>query len=79
MRWDHLTLTAFGGIAAFLLGAALLLADAHDLFTPVIAMIGGIAGLAHANQERLKERIEMLEAQAARREWREPTKAPWDR
>ena len=42
-------------------------------------MIGGIAGLAHANQERLKERIEMLEAQAARREWREPTKEPWDR
>ena len=48
MRWDHLTFTAFGGIA----------------------------GLAHANQERLKERIETLEAQAVRREWREPTKAP---
>jgi hypothetical protein len=79
MRWDRLTLTAFGGTAAFLIGAALLFEDARELFAPVIGMIGGLAGLAHANQERLKERIETLERQAARREWREPAKAPWGR
>jgi hypothetical protein len=36
MRWDRLTLTAFGGIAAFLIGAALLLNDGRSLFAPVI-------------------------------------------
>jgi hypothetical protein len=53
MRWDRLTLTALGGIAVFLIGAALLLADARPLFAPVIGMIGGIGALALANQARL--------------------------
>jgi hypothetical protein len=46
MRWDRLTLTALGGIAVFLIGAALLLEDAGTLFVPLFGMVGGIAALA---------------------------------
>ena len=71
MRWDRLTLTALGGIAVFLIGTALLFADGQALFAPVFGMVGGIAGLALANHERLTARVEALEKRLAQREWRE--------
>ena len=70
MRWDRHSLTAFGGIAALVIGAAMLLADASTVFVPVIGMVGGIAALALANHERLKQRIEALEERLAQAEWR---------
>jgi hypothetical protein len=54
MRWDRQTMTALGGIAAFLIGGAMLVEDARPLFVPVIGMVGGIAALALANHERLQ-------------------------
>jgi hypothetical protein len=71
MRWDRLTLTALGGIAALLLGMALLLEDELPLFAPVVAMVGGIAAVAMANHERLKLHVDALEKRLAQREWRE--------
>jgi uncharacterized membrane protein YfcA len=56
MRWDRLTFTALGGIAAFLMGIAMLLADERSLFAPVFGMVGGITALAMANHERLSRR-----------------------
>jgi hypothetical protein len=38
MRWDRLTFTAFGGIAALVIGGAMLLEDASAVFVPVIGM-----------------------------------------
>ena len=70
MRWDRHTLTAFGGIAALVIGGALLLADARAAFVPVIGVVGGVAAMALANHERLKLRIEALERRLAQAEWR---------
>jgi hypothetical protein len=70
MRWDRLTFTAFGGIAALVIGGALLLEDASAVFVPVIGMVGGIAAMALASHERLKQRIEALENRVAQAEWR---------
>jgi hypothetical protein len=39
MRWDRHSLTAFGGIAALVIGAALLLEDASAVFVPVLGMV----------------------------------------
>jgi hypothetical protein len=77
MRWYRLTLTALGGIAALLMGIALLLQDERELFAPVFGMIGGIAAVAMANHERLRLRVEALEKRLAQHEWRE--RAQWDR
>jgi len=71
MRWDRHTMTASGGIAALLIGAAMLLEDARPLFAPLIGTVGGIAALALANHERLKLRMDALEQRLAQREWRE--------
>ena len=60
MRWDRLTFTALGGVAAFLVGIALLLGDERPLFAPVFGMVGGIGALAMANHERLKLRVDAL-------------------
>jgi hypothetical protein len=70
MRWDRHTLTAFGGLAALAVGGALLLADAGAAFVPVIGMVGGVAAMALANHERLKQRLEALETRLAQAEWR---------
>jgi hypothetical protein len=69
MRWDRHSLTALGGIAALVIGAALLLEDASAVFVPVLGMMGGIAAMALANHERLKPRIEILEKRLAQAEW----------
>lgn len=61
---------AFGGIAALLIGGALLLAEARAAFLPVLGMVAGIAAMALANHERLKLRIETLEKRLAQAEWR---------
>ena len=61
MRWDRLTFTALGGIAALLVGIALLLEDERMPFAPVFVMVGGIAALVLANHERLKLRVDALE------------------
>jgi hypothetical protein len=79
MRWDRLTLTPLGGIAALLLGMALLLEDELPLFAPVVAMVGGIAAVAMANHERLKLRVDALEKRLAQREWRERAEGQCDR
>jgi hypothetical protein len=71
MLWDRHTLMAFGGIAALVIGGALLLEDGRSAFAPVIGMVGGIAAMARASQERLKQRMEALEERLAQREWRE--------
>jgi len=63
-------LTAFGGITALVIGGALLLEDASAVFVPVIGMVGGIAAMALANHERLRQRIEALEQRLAQAEWR---------
>jgi hypothetical protein len=70
MRLDRLTFTALGGIAVFLIGTALLLEDGRALFAPVFGMVGGIAAVASANHERLRERVEALEKRLAQQEWR---------
>jgi hypothetical protein len=70
MRWDRHTLMAFGGIAALVIGGAMLLADASAVFVPVIGMVAGIAALARASHERLKQRMEALEQRMAEAEWR---------
>ena len=70
MRWDRHSLTAFGGIAALGIGAAMLLADASTVFVPVIGMVGGIAAMARASHERLRQRLEELETRLAQAEWR---------
>jgi hypothetical protein len=46
---------------------ALLFADASPAFVPVIGMVGGVAGMALANHERLKQRVEALESAKRRR------------
>ena len=69
MRWDRHTLTEFGGIAALVVGGALLFEDAGAAFVPVIGMVGGVAAMALANHERLKQRIESLETRLAQAEW----------
>ncbi len=56
--------------AALAAGAAMLLADASAVFAPVTGMLGGIAAMALANHERLKQRIEALETRLAQAEWR---------
>jgi hypothetical protein len=61
---------AFGGIAALAVGGALLLADASTVFVPVLGMVAGIAAMALANHERLKQRVEALEQRLAQAEWR---------
>ena len=61
---------AFGGIGALVIGGVMLLADAGAAFVPVIGMVGGVAGIALANHERLKQRIEALEKRLAQAEWR---------
>ena len=60
----------FGGIAALAIGGVMLLADAGAVFVPVIGLVGGIAAVALANHERLKQRIEALEKRLAQAEWR---------
>ena len=79
MRWDRLTFTALGGVAALLIGIALLLEDERALFGPVFGMVGGIAALAMANHERLKLRFDALERRLAQREWRERAETQCDR
>jgi hypothetical protein len=64
------TLTAFGGIAALVIGGALLVVDAGAAFVPVIGMVAGVAAIPLANHERLKQRIEVLEKRLAQAEWR---------
>jgi hypothetical protein len=71
MRLDRHSVRAFAGIAALVIGAAMLLQDATALFPPVAGMVGGIAAVALANHERLKLRIDALEKRLAEREWRE--------
>ena len=77
MRWDRHSLIAFGGIAALAIGAALLLADGSAVFAPVIGMLGGIAAMALANHERLKQRVEALGKRLARAEWRGGVNPAW--
>jgi hypothetical protein len=48
----------------------MLLEDASAVFVPVIGMVGGVAAMALANHERLKQRIEALETRLAQAEWR---------
>ena len=50
MHRDRQTLTAFGGIAAILIGSAMLLEDAALSFGPITAIIGGIAAIALAGR-----------------------------
>jgi hypothetical protein len=68
MRWDH-TLMAFAGIAALIIGGALLLADARAAFVPVLGVVAGIATMARASRERLRQRMETLEQRVAQAEW----------
>jgi hypothetical protein len=70
MRWDRHTLMAFAGIAALVIGGVLLLADAGAVFVPVIGMVAGIAAMARASHERLKQRMDALEQRLAQAEWR---------
>jgi hypothetical protein len=70
MRWDRHSLMAFGGIAVLMAGAAMLLAEASAAFAPVIGMVAGIAAMALANHERLKQRIEALERRLEQAEGR---------
>jgi hypothetical protein len=79
MRCDWLTLTALGGIAALVMGVALLLADESRLFVPVFGMVGGIAAMAMANHERLKLRVDALEKRLAQREWRQRAESQCER
>jgi len=68
MHWDRHSFTAVGGIAALLIGWAMLLEDAASSFAPDTAMIGGIAAIALAGLERLKQRVETLEKRPAPRQ-----------
>jgi hypothetical protein len=52
---------AFAGLAALVIGGALLLEDASVAFVPVIGMVAGIAVMARASHERLKQRMDALE------------------
>jgi hypothetical protein len=61
---------AFAGIAALVIGGAMLLADAGAAFVPVIGMVAGIAAMARASHERLKQRMDALETSLAQAEWR---------
>jgi len=61
MQWDRLTLAAFGGIAALVIGGTMLYEDATGSFVPVIGMVAGVAAMAFASLERLKLRVEVLE------------------
>jgi hypothetical protein len=70
MRWDRHTLRAFGGIAALVIGGAMLLEDTSAAFVPVIGMVAGIAAIARSSHERLRQRIEELEQRLAQAEWR---------
>ncbi len=70
MRWDRHTLMALGGIAALVIGGAMMLEDASAVFVPVIAMVAGIAAMARASHERLKQRMDALEQRLAQAEWR---------
>jgi hypothetical protein len=70
MRWDRHSLMAFAGIAALVIGGALLLADAGAVFVPLIGMVAGIAAMARASHERLKQRMDALEQRLAQAEWR---------
>jgi hypothetical protein len=70
MRWDRHTLMAFASIAALVIGGALLFADASAVFVPVIGMVAGIAAMARASHEQLKQRMEALEKRLAQAEWR---------
>jgi hypothetical protein len=79
MRWDRLTFTALGGVAALLTGIGLLFAGESTLFAPVFVMAGGMAALVIANHERLKLRVDALEKRLAQSEWRERAGAQWDR
>jgi hypothetical protein len=51
MRWDRHSLMAFAGIAALVIGGALLLADPGAVFVPIIGMVAGIAAVARASHE----------------------------
>ena len=79
MRWDRLTFTALGGIAVFLIETVVLIEDGRALFAPVFGMVRGIAAVASANHERLRERVGALEKRLAQQEWRDGLKAPWNR
>jgi uncharacterized membrane protein YhhN len=70
MRWDRHTLMAFAGMAALVIGCALLLDEVRTMFVPVIGMVAGIAAMARASHERLKQKIEELEKRLAQAEWR---------
>jgi hypothetical protein len=70
MRRDRHSLTAFGGMAALTTGASMLLADANAAFAPVIGMVAGVAAMALANNERLKQRMDALEKRLEQTEWR---------
>jgi len=70
MRWDRHSVMAFCGIAALVIGAAMLLTEANAAFVPVLGMVAGVAAMALANHERLKQRIEALEKRLAQAEWR---------
>jgi hypothetical protein len=67
MRWDRHTWVAFAGIAALVIAGVLLLEDASAAFVPVIGMVGGIAAIALASHERLKQRIEHWNSASRRR------------
>jgi hypothetical protein len=71
MFWDRHTATALCGLAALLIGATILLADAPAVFAPVAGMVAGIGGMALANDERQKLRIAALERRIAQAEWRD--------
>ena len=77
MRWERDNLTVFGDIAALAIGSVMLLADGSAVFAPVIGMLGGIAAMALANHERLKQRVEALEKRLARAEWRGGVNRAW--
>jgi hypothetical protein len=70
MRWDRHSLMAFAGIAALVIGGALLLADAGAVFVPVIGMVADIAVMARASHERLRQRMDAMEQRLAQAEWR---------
>jgi hypothetical protein len=76
MRWDRHSLTAFGGIAALVIGSALLVEGASAVFVPALGMVGGIAAMALANHERLKQRIEALESGSLRQSGAAGSTAP---
>jgi hypothetical protein len=70
MQWDRQTLTALGGIAAILIGSAMLFEDAALSLGPIGAIVGGIAATALAGLDRLKQRIATLEKRFGTRQSR---------